>query len=93
MAKRLKAYRFDAVILLHPTGRLAWAVWLAGIPVRIGTAFRSYSFLFNRRVKQHRKFSLKHELEHNLELVKGGLGVASFAGKKYLPEISITAGT
>lgn len=90
LGKKLKVYRFDAAVLLHPTGRLAWAVWLAGIPVRIGTAFRLYSFLFNRRVSQHRKYSLKHELEHNLELVRSGLGVASFAEKKYLPEISIS---
>jgi len=89
LAKILKAHAFDAAILLHPTGRLAWALRLAGIPVRIGTAYRWYSLLFNRRVKQHRKFSLKHELEHNLDLVRTGLGLPSGEGKEYLPEISI----
>lgn len=89
LAKILKTYNFDLAVLLHPTSRLAWAVWLAGIPVRIGTAYRSYSLLFNRRVKQHRKFSLKHELEHNLDLVREGLSLGSFSEKKYLPEISV----
>jgi ADP-heptose:LPS heptosyltransferase len=89
LAKILKAHDFDLAVLLHPTGRLAWALRLAGIPVRIGTAYRSYSLLFNRRVKQHRKFSLKHELEHNLELVRSGLGLASGDGKEYLPELVI----
>jgi ADP-heptose:LPS heptosyltransferase len=89
LAKELRSRNFDAAIVLHPTGRLAWAVRLAGIPVRIGTAYRSYSLLFNRRVKQHRKFSLKHELEHNLDLVRQGLDIGSYTEKKYLPEISV----
>jgi len=89
LAKRLKDHDFDLVVVLHPTSRLAWATWLAGIPVRIGTAYRLYSLLFNRRVKQHRKFSLKHELEHNLALVRSGLGLPSGEGKEYLPEIII----
>ncbi len=90
LAKILKTHDFDLAVLLHPTGRLAWALRLAGVPVRIGTAYRSYSLLFNRRVKQHRKFSLKHELEHNLDLVRSGLGIESYSEKKYLPEISVT---
>ncbi len=89
LAKIIKTHDFDLAVLLHPTGRLAWALWLAGIPARIGTAYRSYSLLFNRRVKQHRKFSLKHELEHNLDLVRSGLGLPSGEGKEYQPEISI----
>jgi len=91
LAKILKAHNFDLAVMLHPTSRLACAVWLAGIPVRVGTAYRSYSLLFNRRVKQHRKFSLKHELEHNLDLVRTGLGLPSGEGKEYLPELVITS--
>lgn len=72
LAATLRSGRFDAAVLLHPTARLAWALRLAGIPVRAGTAYRWYSFLLNRRVRQHRKFSLRHELEHNLDLVARG---------------------
>jgi len=87
LAGMLRAYRFDAAVLLHPTLRLAAALWLAGIPVRTGTAYRGYSLLFNRRVKQHRKQNSKHELEYNLDLVYQGLGFQPAAGERYLPPV------
>lgn len=87
LAGMLRAYRFDAAVLLHPTLRLAAALWLAGIPVRAGTAYRGYSLLFNRRVKQHRKQNSKHELEYNLDLVYQGLGFEPTAGERYLPPV------
>ncbi len=87
LAGMLRAYRFDATVLLHPTLRLAAALWLTGIPVRIGTAYRGYSLLFNRRVKQHRKQNLKHELEYNLDLVCQGLGFQPADGQRYLPPV------
>jgi heptosyltransferase III len=90
LAAKLKSKKFDAAIALHPTARLALALRLAGIPARVGTAYRSYSLLFNRRVRQHRKFSLKHEAEHNLDLVERGLSAAP-PGKQYLPKLEITA--
>jgi heptosyltransferase III len=68
LARRLRAEHFDIALLLHPTFRLALACRLAGIPVRVGTAFRGYSFLFNGRIKQHRKNSGRHELDLNLEM-------------------------
>ena len=68
LAKRLAAARFDVALLLHPTLRLALACWLAGIPLRVGTAFRAYSFLFNLRIRQHRKNSGRHELDLNMDL-------------------------
>lgn len=89
LARQLKGYRFDLAVLLHPTSRLAWALWLAGIPERVGTAYRAYSLLFNRRVGQHRRFSLRHELEHNLDLVRSGLGLTSSTEREYRPRIDI----
>ncbi|MDI6739474.1 MAG: glycosyltransferase family 9 protein, partial [Candidatus Edwardsbacteria bacterium] len=75
LAGKLRRSRFNAAVLLHPKARLALALWLSGIPVRVGTAYRWYSILLNRRIRQHRKYSLKHELEHNLDLVSKGLGL------------------
>ena len=69
LAKRIRAGRFDAAIVLHPTLRLALLCVLSRIPVRLGTAYRAYSFLFNIRVKQHRKKSGRHELDLNLDLI------------------------
>jgi ADP-heptose:LPS heptosyltransferase len=75
LAARLRGRRFDAAVLLHPTARLAWALWRARIPVRAGTAYRWYGFLLNHRVRLHRRYSLRHELEHNLDMAARGLGL------------------
>jgi len=69
MVRRIRKEHFDAVILVHPTFRLAWMMKLAGIPVRVGTGYRYYSFLLNRRVYEHRKDARRHELEYNLRLL------------------------
>jgi heptosyltransferase III len=70
IVRRLRNERFDAVIVVHPTFRLAWIMRLAGIPVRVGTGYRYYSGLFNRRVYEHRKDARRHELEYNTQLLK-----------------------
>ena len=70
MYKKLRAIDADAIIVLFPRFRIALASILAGMPLRIGTAYRWYSFLFNCRVHEHRKESLKSEAEYNLSLVR-----------------------
>lgn len=67
---QLRRHRFDSVLVLHPTFRLALVCWLAGIPHRYGTAYRGYSWLFNHRVKIHRKKSGRHELDLNLQMAE-----------------------
>jgi len=66
----LRTQRFDAVFHTHPRFRLALVTWFAGIPVRVGTGYRWYSFFFNRKVYEHRKDAKRHELEYNLNLLK-----------------------
>jgi heptosyltransferase-3 len=73
MLRMLRREAFDAVVVVHPTRRLAWLMRCAGIPIRVGTGYRSYSVLFNRRVFEHRKDAKRHELEYNLNLL-GALG-------------------
>jgi heptosyltransferase-3 len=70
LAQRIKAKKFDAAVLLHPTPRLAWALSRAKIPIRVGTGYRGYSFLFTKRVYEHRKTAERHELEYNLSLAE-----------------------
>jgi len=70
MVATLKERQFDAVIVVYPTIRLAWLVFRARIPVRIGTGYRYYSILFNKRVYEHRKDAKKHEVEYNLRLLQ-----------------------
>lgn len=70
LAKRLKDLKVDVFIALYPRPKLALAAWLAGIPVRIGTAYRWYSFLFNQKVSIHRSQCDRHEVEYNLDMVR-----------------------
>jgi len=70
LARQLRGLRCDAAVVVHPTPRLALAVFLAGIPIRIGTAYRAYSLLFNRRIRQHRRRPpWRHESQYNVELL------------------------
>ncbi len=76
LVRKIRLRKFDAAVLLHPTLRLAFALAAAGVPWRIGTGYRIYSFLFNKRVFEHRKGSLRHEVDYNLSLA-GILGADS----------------
>jgi len=70
LARLLKEREIDTAVFFHPRFRLALAAALASIPVRIGTSYRWYSFLFNRRISVHRSRNERHELEYNLDLLK-----------------------
>jgi ADP-heptose:LPS heptosyltransferase len=65
----IRAGQFDVALHVFPRPRLAWLTWRAGIPVRVGTAYRWYSFLFNRRAKDHRRSGLRHEAVFNARLL------------------------
>ena len=66
----LRRGKFDAAFITYPRFRLACVVWWAGIPLRVGTGYRWYSFLFNKKVFVHRKVGERHEAEYNLDLLK-----------------------
>ena len=62
---------FDAAIFLKPFRRLMAAAWLARVPVRVGTGYRWYSWLLNRRVYEHRSDFSRHESAYNVGLLRG----------------------
>ncbi|HOV99224.1 MAG TPA: glycosyltransferase family 9 protein [Bacteroidota bacterium] len=70
LVRILQKGNFDAAVLVYPRFYLAFALWCAGIPLRIGTGYRWYSFLLNRRIYEHRKYAIKHEAVYNLSLLK-----------------------
>lgn len=90
----LKEYQFTAAIVVYPRFLLALAVWCARIPVRVGTGYRWYSFLFNRKIYEHRKHAQKHEAEYNVSLLKAiGCNMpAQVKSTLELPEDDITLG-
>jgi heptosyltransferase-2 len=69
LAAELRRGHFNMAVISHPTFRIALLLVVAGIPVRVGTGYRWYSFLFNRRVFEHRKTAEKHEAEYNCSLL------------------------
>lgn len=67
--KMLKNHNFDLCITVSPKFKLALILKFAGIKTRIGTGYRWYSFLFNKKIYEHRKTAERHELEYNARLL------------------------
>jgi len=49
MMKTIKEKSFDAVVVVKPSWQLALLFFFARIPIRVGTGYRLYSFLFNKK--------------------------------------------
>ncbi len=69
LAALLRKEHFDVAIVAYPRWRVAWALWRAGVPVRIGPASKWYSIFFTHKMWQHRSEGKKHEADYNLELL------------------------
>lgn len=67
---KLKRAGYKAVVALWPERRVCYLFYKAGIPVRIGTAGRFHSFLFNYHILHSRKANRKHESEYNLDFLR-----------------------
>jgi ADP-heptose:LPS heptosyltransferase len=71
LARRLARLGCDAVVVVHSKHRLALAVWLARIPIRIGPGQRGYAFLYNWPVMQdHRTPPIRHETAYCMDLLR-----------------------
>jgi len=82
----LEAESYDLALFIKPGWRSALAVFLAGVPLRLGTSRRFYSFLFNRRVNITRKNSDKHEVDLNIKMLRVfGLNISAGAT---IPELN-----
>ena len=68
--KNIKKDNFDTALIVYPRFQLSLILWLACIKTRISTGYRWYSFLFNKKIYEHRKSAKKHELEYNLSLLE-----------------------
>lgn len=65
----LKKKNIDIAIVMNPSRYTNIAVYMAGIPVRVGYAHK-WDFLLTRRLEDLKHLSRKHEVEYNLDLVK-----------------------
>lgn len=88
LARDLRSTGAETAFFLRPTYASALAAILAGVPTRVGTAYRCYSFLFNKRVREHRRYAEKHEIEYNLNVLSAAVDLKSRA---YAPRIVVPA--
>lgn len=88
LVRAVRGLRPAAAVFLRPTMRGALACLLAGVPCRVGTFYRYYSFTFSKRVRQHRKFAQLHEVEYNLEVLRT---VLTPPDRCYRPVISVAS--
>jgi ADP-heptose:LPS heptosyltransferase len=68
--KKISRKNFDSCVIVYPTFSLALIIYLTGINNIVGTGYRWYSFFFNQKVFQHRKYAEMHELEFNIKLLE-----------------------
>jgi len=83
-AESLRKKRFDLALILHPTLRMHLLTFLAAIPVRAGWKWSKGSFLLNRGFRHLKHKGQKHELEYNLDLLRG-LGIPVETKTMYFP--------
>jgi ADP-heptose:LPS heptosyltransferase len=88
MAGILRNGKFGRAVFFFPRPGLAFAAFRAGIRERVGTAYRWYSFLFNRRARVHRRANLRHEAEYNMDILAPLGIVPDYAAPLIPPAVS-----
>lgn len=68
--KEIRKEKYDAAIIVNPRPVTSLMIFLSKVKKRIGTGYRWYSFLFNKKIYHHRKTAQKHELEYNISMLK-----------------------
>jgi len=77
VAESLRREHIDAIFFPRPRLSEAWLAFKAGIPKRIGSAYRWYSFLFTTKVRDHRSNAKHHEAEYNVRMIEAAFHLAS----------------
>ena len=71
LIKQLREKKLDRVIVLQSHPKIALALFLARIPIRVGPWSKIHSYLFyNRGMRQNRSRVTQHEADYNLELLQ-----------------------
>jgi lipopolysaccharide heptosyltransferase II len=68
-AAYLRRKKFDLAIILHPTDRVHWVTFFAGIPQRIGWN-KKKGWLLTKAISHNKQEGLKHELEYTLDILR-----------------------
>lgn len=70
LSKKIKARNYDFSISLFSEFSTSAALWLSGIPTRIGPATKLSQIFLNKTLRQKRSQSKKPESEYNIDLIK-----------------------
>ncbi|MCX7735686.1 MAG: glycosyltransferase family 9 protein [Candidatus Kapabacteria bacterium] len=62
--------KFDVVFFPRPRFNECLSAFLTGQKLRVGSAYRWYSFLFNFKIYSHRKTAEMHEAEYNVNMIE-----------------------
>lgn len=68
--------KYDVVFFPRPRFDEIFSAFKHRIPLRIGSAYRWYSFLLNHKVYEHRKTAEKNEAQYNVDLVNSVSGLS-----------------
>ena len=83
--KKLRSKKFDLAIVLHPTLRTNWVVFLSGIPRRLGfDRKRKMGILLTDRIPDKKHLGLKHEIDYTLDILRY-IGVNAKDRKLHVP--------
>ena len=70
LRKIFRREMIDIIFFPRPVFSEAMEAFRAGVKLRVGSGYRFYSFLFNRRIYEHRKKGKFHEAEYNVRIVE-----------------------
>lgn len=70
IAKHIRKIKAEALFIPSPSFRLVFAAFLSRTPIRVGTGYRWYSFLFNKKIYDHRKTAEYNEAEYNIRMLR-----------------------
>lgn len=65
----IRKRKFDAAVMLFSNLSVTALTAVAGIPVRVGPATKIAQALLTHRVRQRRSKTMRHETDHNLDLL------------------------
>ena len=86
LSRTLKPHRFDLAVVSNPKKELHAAVWLAGIPTRIGYHRKWGRWLLTHRLEDRKALGERHEVDYNLDLIRV-LGISTAAAPRLLPPL------
>ena len=78
LVRTLRPHKFDVAVVSNPMKELHVAVWLAGIPRRVGYG-RKWGRLLTHCVPDRKALGERHEVEYNLDLAKASIDAPMLA--------------